>query len=199
MYDPSLTPAEQEQLRNARIRRLRSDRERSQRGRNGRRFQPLVLLGWIGGVIALTVVVLYLAILALSPAIMSWIEARPTLIQNDLVVDFVNWYDPDAIADRPASETYERVSVEIPPGATDSFIGELLVERGLVHSELATTRSTRPTGRATSTPASTTCRRRSCPRSSSAPSARSRARRSRSRSSRACGSRRWSPTSARPT
>jgi UPF0755 protein len=137
MYDPSLTPAEQEQLRNARIRRLRSDRERSQRGRNGRRFQPLVLLGWIGGVIALTVVVLYLAILALSPAIMSWIEARPTLIQNDLVVDFVNWYDPDAIADRPASETYERVSVEIPPGATDSFIGELLVERGLVHSELA--------------------------------------------------------------
>ena len=137
MYDPSLTPAEQEQLRNARIRRLRAEREKGQRSRLGRRFQPLVLLGWIGGVIALTVIVLYLAVLAISPAIMAWIEARPTLIQNELVVDFVNWYDPDAIADRPASSTYERTSVEIPPGATDTFIGDLLVERGLVHSELA--------------------------------------------------------------
>jgi UPF0755 protein len=68
---------------------------------------------------------------------MAWIEERPTLIQNDLVVDFVEWYDPDAIADRPASETYARMSVEIPPGATDTFIGELLVDRGLIHSELA--------------------------------------------------------------
>jgi UPF0755 protein len=29
------------------------------------------------------------------------------------------------------------MSVEIPPGATDTFIGELLVDRGLIHSELA--------------------------------------------------------------
>ncbi|HEY7738125.1 MAG TPA: endolytic transglycosylase MltG [Candidatus Limnocylindria bacterium] len=137
MYDPSLTPAEQEQLRNARIRRLRAQREKGGPQRLGRRFQPLVLLGWIGGVIALTVVALYLAVLAISPAIMSWIEERPTLIQNELVVDFVNWYNPDAIADRPASTTYDRVSIEIPPGATDTFIGDLLVERGLVHSELA--------------------------------------------------------------
>ncbi len=138
MYDPSLTPAEQEQLRNARIRRLRAERESSLRKRGGvRHLQPIVLLGWIGGVIALTAIVLYLGVLALSPAIMSWIEERPTLIQNDLVVDFVEWYDPDAIADRPASETYLRESVEIPPGATDTFIGELLVERGLIHSELA--------------------------------------------------------------
>ncbi len=138
MYDPSLTPAEQEQVRNARIRRLRAEREGSSRRRGtGRRFQPLVLLGWLGGVIALTVIVLYLGILALSPAIMAWIEARPTLIQNELVVDFVNWYDPDAIADRPASDVYERKSVEIPPGATDTFIGDLLVEEGLIHSELA--------------------------------------------------------------
>ena len=138
MYDPSLTPAEQEQVRNARIRRLRAEREGSSRRRGtGRRFQPLVLLGWLGGVIALTVIVLYLGILALSPAIMTWIEARPTLIQNELVVDFVNWYDPDAIADRPASDVYERKSIEIPPGATDTFIGDLLVEEGLIHSELA--------------------------------------------------------------
>jgi UPF0755 protein len=137
MYDPSLTPAEQEQVRNARIRRLRAEREQSARNRGGRRLQPLVLLGWIGGVIALTVIALYLGVLALSPAIMAWIEERPTLIQNDLVVDFVEWYDPDAIADRPASETYARMSVEIPPGATDTFIGELLVGRGLIHSELA--------------------------------------------------------------
>jgi UPF0755 protein len=137
MYDPSLTPAEQEQVRNARIRRLRADRDENRRRRGTRRFQPLVLLGWIGGVIALTAIVLYLGVLALSPAIMAWVEARPTLIQNELVVDFVNWYDPDAIADRPASETYERKSVEIPPGATDSFIGDLLVEEGLIHNELA--------------------------------------------------------------
>lgn len=137
MYDPSLTPAEQEQLRNARIRRLRSEREASQRRRGVRHLQPLVLLGWIGGVIALTVIVLYLGALALSPAIMSWIEERPTLIQNDLVVDFVNWYEPEAIADTPASTTYQRTSVEIPPGATDTYIGELLVGRGLIHSELA--------------------------------------------------------------
>lgn len=137
MYDPSLTPAEQEQVRNARIRRLRAERESSLRRRGTRRLQPLVLLGWIGGVIALTVIVLYLGVLALSPAIMAWVEERPTLIQNDLVVDFVNWYDPDAIADRPASDTYQRMSVEIPPGATDGFIGDLLVDRGLIHSTLA--------------------------------------------------------------
>lgn len=137
MYDPSLTPAEQEQVRNARIRRLRAEREGGLRRRRGRRFQPLVLLGWIGGVIALTVIALYLGMLALSPAIMTWIEARPTLIQNDFVVDFVNWYDPAAIADTPASDVYERKSIEIPPGATDSFIGDLLVREGLIHSELA--------------------------------------------------------------
>lgn len=137
MYDPSMTPAEQEKVRNARIRRLRAEREGSARRRGSRPFQPVVLLGWIGGIIALTVIVLYLAVLALSPAIMAWIEERPTLIQNDFVVDFVNWYNPDAIADRPASDTYQRTSIEIPPGATDTFIGELLVRRGLIHSELA--------------------------------------------------------------
>ena len=137
MYDPSLTPAEQEQLRNARIRRLRAERESSARRRGSRRFQPLVLLGWIGGVVALTVIVLYLGVLALSPAIMAWVEERPTLIQNDLIVDFVNWYNPDAIADRAASDEYRRTTVEIPPGATDTFIGELLVGKGLIHSELA--------------------------------------------------------------
>jgi len=137
MYDPSMTPAEQEQVRNARIRRLRAEREGGARRRHGRSLQPLVLLGWIGGVIALTVIVLYLAVLALSPAIMAWVEERPTLIQNELIVDFVNWYRPDAIADEPASDTYRRVSIEIPPGATDAFIGQLLVTRGLIHSDLA--------------------------------------------------------------
>lgn len=137
MYDPSLTPAEQEQVRNARIRRLRAEREGSARRRQGGPLQPVVLLGWIGGVIALTAIVLYLSVLALSPAIMAWVEERPTLIQNGLIVDFVNWYNPDAIADRPASDAYRRVSIEIPPGATDSFIGDLLVRRGLIHSKLA--------------------------------------------------------------
>jgi UPF0755 protein len=137
MYDPSLTPAEQEQVRNARIRRLRAEREGIARRQRGRGLQPLVLLGWIGGVIALTVIALYLAVLALSPAIMAWVEERPTLIQNELIVDFVNWYQPDAIADQPASDTYRRVSIEIPPGATDSFIGDLLVNYGLIHSKLA--------------------------------------------------------------
>ncbi|MGH2463406.1 MAG: endolytic transglycosylase MltG [Candidatus Limnocylindria bacterium] len=132
-----MTPAEQERIRNARIRRLRAEREGIARRQPGRPFQPLVLLGWIGGVIALTVIVLYLAILALAPAIMAWVEERPTLIQNELIVDFVNWYRPESIADSPASSTYRRVSVEIPPGATDGFIGQLLVNRGLIHSELA--------------------------------------------------------------
>lgn len=136
MYDPSLTPAEQQERRNARIRRLRAEREGARRF-GSRPLQPLVLVGWVGGVIALTVIVLYLGILALSPAIMAWVEARPSLIQNEIVVDFVNWYDPDAIADRPASDTYRRISVEIPPGATDTFIGELLISRGLIHSQLA--------------------------------------------------------------
>jgi peptidoglycan lytic transglycosylase G len=136
MYDPSLTPAEQEQIRNARIRRLRAERESAKR-RSGRSLQPLVLLGWIAGVIGLTVIVMYLAMLALAPAIMDWVEERPTLIQNGLVEDFVNWYEPEAIADRPASDTYRRVSIEIPPGATDSFIGDLLVNYGLIHSKLA--------------------------------------------------------------
>ena len=137
MYDPSMTPAEQEQVRNARIRRLRAEREGAGRRLRGRPLQPVVLLGWIGGVIALTAIVLYLAVLALSPAIMAWVEARPTLIQNELIVDFVTWYRPDAIADEPASDTYRRVSIEIPPGATDAFIGQLLVTRGLIGSELA--------------------------------------------------------------
>ena len=137
MYDPSMTPAEQEQVRNARIRRLRAEREGTARRLRGRPLQPVVLLGWIGGVIALTAIVLYLAVLALSPAIMAWVEERPSLIQHDIIVDFVNGYDPDAIADRAASDTYQRISVEIPPGATDTFIGELLVRRGLIHSELA--------------------------------------------------------------
>ncbi|MEX1279006.1 MAG: endolytic transglycosylase MltG [Chloroflexota bacterium] len=132
-----MTPAEQEQVRNARIRRLRAEREGTARRLRGRPLQPLVLLGWIGGVIALTVIVLYLAVLALSPAIMAWVEQRPTLIQNELIVDFVNWYRPEAIADEAASDTYRRVSIEIPPGATDAFIGQLLVTRGLIHSELA--------------------------------------------------------------
>ena len=150
--------------------------------------------------IALTVIVLYLGVLALSPAIMAWVEARPTLIQNDLVVDFVNWYDPDAIADTPASSTYQRISVEIPPGATDSFIGDLLVGQGLIHSELAFHYQVYQAEReGTSTPASTTCHPRSCPRSSSAPSARRRGPRSRSPFSRGCASRSWSRTSAPPS
>lgn len=137
MHDPSLTPAEQEQLRNARIRRLQAEREGSARRPRRRPLQPVVLLTWIGGVIVLTVIGLYLAVLAISPAIMAWVEERPTLIQHEIIIDFVNWYDPDAIADLPADDTYRRTSIEIPPGATDTFIGELLVGRGLISSELA--------------------------------------------------------------
>jgi len=137
MYDPSLTPSEQEEIRNARIRRLRADRLATDRRRSFRRLQPLALLAWIGGAIGLTVLVLFLAVQALSPAMMAWVEERPTLIQNDFIVKFVNWYDPSAIADTPASDTYNRISVEIPPGATDTFIGQLLVGKGLIATELA--------------------------------------------------------------
>jgi len=62
MYDPSLTPSEQEEIRNARIRRLRADRLATDRRRSFRRLQPLALLAWIGGAIGLTVLVLFLAV-----------------------------------------------------------------------------------------------------------------------------------------
>ena len=161
MYDPSLTPAEQE-----RFEREDPPAANRARGRTSPPRRPPVpttrSAGLDRGVIALTVIVLYLGILALSPAIMAWVEARPTLIQNDLVVDFVNWYDPAAI-DTPASSTYQRISVEIPPGATDSFIGDLLVGQGLIHSELAFHYQVYQAEReGTSTPASTTCHPRSC-------------------------------------
>ena len=136
MYDPSLTPAEEEERRNSRIRRLREQREAAAH-RRSRPFQPLVLLMWMGGVILLSGIIFYIAFLAFTPTLFSWVESHPGTLQNGVVVDFVNGYYPDAIADAPASETYRRVRVEIPPGATDSFIGSLLVRLGLVHSELA--------------------------------------------------------------
>ena len=136
MYDPTLSPAEEEERRNARIRRLREQREKAAH-RTARPFQPLVLLVWIGGVIVLSLLVFYLAFVAFAPTLFGWVEEHPSTLQNGVVVDFVNWYNPAAIADTPASDVQRRTTIEIPPGATDSFIATLLFRHGLVHSELA--------------------------------------------------------------
>ena len=130
--DPRWDLAEQ---RNARIRRVRAERG----GPNGRRrtFQPIVLLAWFAGVIALVGALLFLGFLAFSPRLMVWIEDHPGSIEQGIVRDFVLWYQPQALADEPASEDSNRVTVTIEEGQTDAEIGDLLASEGLIKSRLA--------------------------------------------------------------
>jgi UPF0755 protein len=127
---------EYEERRNARIRALREQREGPVRRR--RRVQPLLLLTWIAGTIALLAVLLVLGFNAIfAPRVMAWVEENPGAIEHGLVEDFVRWYRPDVLADEPASEQQRRVTVEIPDGANDTSIGQLLLEQGLISSEIA--------------------------------------------------------------
>jgi UPF0755 protein len=68
---------------------------------------------------------------------MVWIEDHPGSIEQGIVRDFVQWYQPQALADDPASEDGGRVSITIEGGATDSEIGEQLASEGIIGSRLA--------------------------------------------------------------
>ena len=134
----SLRPAswEYEDRRNARIRQLREQREGPVRRR--RRVQPLLLLAWIAGTIALLGVLLILGFTTFfAPRVMAWVEANPGAIEHGLVQDFVEWYRPEELADTPASEEQRRVTVTIPDGATETTIGQQLLDEGLIRSRIA--------------------------------------------------------------
>jgi len=120
--------------RNSRIRELRDQREAPMRRR--RTFQPLILVAWFAGVIALLGVVLVIGALAFSPRLMAWVEEHPGSIEHGLVQDFVQWYQPGALADEPAGTDGARITVEVVAGTNDSEIAQLLVEEGLVKTQL---------------------------------------------------------------
>lgn len=127
---------EYEERRNARIRQLREQREGPVRRR--RRVQPLLLLMWIGGSIVLLIAALIFGFNAFfAPRVMAWVEDNPSAIQHGIVQDFVQWYRPEAMADEPASDQQQRITIEIPQGASDGAIGRLLHEQGLIKSQIA--------------------------------------------------------------
>ncbi|MGI8830950.1 MAG: endolytic transglycosylase MltG, partial [Candidatus Limnocylindria bacterium] len=61
----------------------------------------------------------------------------PGAIEHGIVEDFVEWYQPEVLADDPASDDQRRTTVTVETGATDTSIGRLLFEEGLVSSEIA--------------------------------------------------------------
>src|SRR5690242_5195982 len=122
---------EDDARRNERIRQLRSQRQSTDR-RPNRRFQPLVLLLWFAGVTALVAALLFVGFLAFAPRLMSWVESNPTLIKQGIVLDFVRWYRPDALADAPAGTSLDRVTIQLKAGASDAEIAELLAQKGLI-------------------------------------------------------------------
>jgi len=125
-----------EERRDARIRELRERREGPMRRK--RRVQPLLLLMWILGTIALLGVLIVLGFNTLfAPRVMEWVEANPGAIEHGIVQDFVEWYRPDLLADEPASEEQRRVTVTIADGATETDIGQQLLADGLINSEIA--------------------------------------------------------------
>ena len=125
-----------EERRDARIRALRERREGPMRRK--RRVQPLLLLIWIAGTIALLGVVMIIGFnTVVAPRVMEWVDANPGAITHGIVQDFVEWYDPSVLADEPASEEHRRVTVDIADGATEEEIGQLLFREGLISSEVA--------------------------------------------------------------
>jgi UPF0755 protein len=127
---------EYEERRNARIRQLREQREGPVRRR--RRVQPLLLVTWIAGTIALLVAAIFIGFnVFFAPRVMAWVEENPGAIEHGLVQDFVSWYEPDVLADEPASAEQRRVTVTIEDGATETSIGQMLAEQGLISSEIA--------------------------------------------------------------
>ena len=127
---------EYEERRNARIRHLREQREGPVRRR--RRVEPLLLIMWIAGTIALLGVLIVLGFNAFfAPRVMAWVEENPGAIEHGVVEDFVQWYRPEVLADEPAGEEQRRVTVSVETGATDTSIGQLLFDEGLIGSQIA--------------------------------------------------------------
>jgi UPF0755 protein len=127
---------EHEERRNARIRQLREQREGPMRRR--RRVQPLLLVAWIAGSIALLVALIVIGFnVFFAPRVMAWVEENPGAIEHGLVQDFVRWYRPEVLEDAPASEEQRRVTVVVVQGATDTSIGQLLFDEGLISSQIA--------------------------------------------------------------
>jgi len=127
---------EYEERRNARIRQLREQREGPVRRR--RRVEPLLLLFWIAGSVALLLVALFIGFNAIfAPRVMAWVEENPGAIEHGIVQDFVEWYRPEVLSDEPASDEQRRVTVEVEQGATATTIGQQLFELGLVRSQIA--------------------------------------------------------------
>lgn len=127
---------EYEERRNARIRKLREQREGPVRRR--RRVEPLLLVAWIAGTIALLGVALVFGFNAFfAPRVMAWVDENPGAIEHGIVQDFVQWYQPEVLADAPASDEQRRVTVDVVTGSTDTSIGRLLFEQGLIRSEIA--------------------------------------------------------------
>jgi UPF0755 protein len=127
---------EYEERRNARIRELREQREGPVRRR--RRIEPLLLAAWIAGSIALLGVAIVFGFnVFFAPRVMAWVEQNPGAIEHGIVQDFVEWYRPEVLADEPVSDEQERITVVVEQGATDTSIGRLLLENGLIKSEIA--------------------------------------------------------------
>ena len=128
--------SEYEERRNARIRQLREQREGPVRRR--RRVEPLLLVTWIAGTIALLIVAIVIGFnVFFAPRVMAWVEDNPGAIEHGIVQDFVNWYRPGVLADEAASDEQRRVTVEIQQGATETSIGQLLFDEGLISSQIA--------------------------------------------------------------
>lgn len=121
--------------RNARIRQLREQRGGPIRRRQT--FQPLVLIGWFAGVIALLAVLIFIGLQAFAPGLMTWVEEHPGSIEHGIVQDFVEWYRPGTLDDEPAAADGRRVTVTVGLGSNATQIGELLFSEGLVRSRLA--------------------------------------------------------------
>jgi UPF0755 protein len=93
---------------------------------------------WIVGSIGLLIAAIIFGFNAFfAPRVMAWVEENPGVIENGIVEDFVRWYKPEVLADEPASDQRQRITVVIEQGATDSSIGRLLKEQGLISSEIA--------------------------------------------------------------
>jgi UPF0755 protein len=130
------TSWEYEERRNARIRELREQREGPVRRR--RRVEPLLLLFWIAGSIALLGALIVFGFnVFFAPRVMAWVEENPGAIEHGIVQDFVQWYQPDVLADEPASGEQRRVTVTVEQGATDTSIGQLLFDQGLIRNQIA--------------------------------------------------------------
>lgn len=126
---------EHQERRNSRIRELREQREGPVRRR--RRVQPVLFLAWVAGIIALLGALLVIGFTTIfAPRVMAWVEENPAAIEHGIVQDFVSWYAPEELSDEPASPDRQRVSFEVPEGATDSQIGQMLWEAGLIRSEI---------------------------------------------------------------